>query len=130
MTGQLYPDPPAGTRAGTAFASTTEPAARGLTTTTPPSSVSRPRRATTTSSAPSRGSHRPRLGALALAFLALARPSLQQHDPVADFCRRFGHQTAVVGDQLIVDGGYIDWNPITTYPQNYTSKLLLCSAPR
>jgi hypothetical protein len=53
--------------------------------------------------------------------------SLQQKDPVNNFCRRFGHQTAVVDQKLFIDGGLVDWNPITSYPQNYTSKSAISS---
>ena len=44
----------------------------------------------------------------------LISPSLQQtHDPLNDFCRRFGHQTAVVDRRLYIDGGLVNWNPIS-----------------
>jgi hypothetical protein len=54
-------------------------------------------------------------------ILCLVQTTLAQKDPVVNFCRRFGHQTAVVDNRLYVDGGLIDWNPITSYPNNYTS---------
>lgn len=47
---------------------------------------------------------------------------LQQKDPVQGFCRRFGHQTTVIDSRLYTDGGLIDWNPISTYNQNYSSE--------
>jgi len=38
--------------------------------------------------------------------LALASLSIQQSpkDPLKDFCRRWGHQTAVVDNKLLIDG--------------------------
>jgi hypothetical protein len=48
--------------------------------------------------------------------------SWQQKDPLNDFCRRFGHQSAVVDSRLYLDGGFVDWNPIAQNRQNYTSK--------
>ncbi|ROW17560.1 hypothetical protein VPNG_00897 [Cytospora leucostoma] len=51
--------------------------------------------------------------------------SLQQRDPVQNFCRRFGHQTTVIDNNLYIDGGLINWNPISTYEQNYSNTWLL-----
>ncbi|SPJ70371.1 uncharacterized protein FTOL_00099 [Fusarium torulosum] len=51
--------------------------------------------------------------------------SIQQHDPVKDFCRRFGHQTAVIDRKLYIDGGLINWKPLETNPKNYTNSWLL-----
>jgi hypothetical protein len=42
--------------------------------------------------------------ALLLVAAALVRPSIQQKDPIKDFCRRFGHQTAMVDNKLFIDG--------------------------
>lgn len=51
------------------------------------------------------------------------RPSLQDpKDPLTDFCRRFGHQTAIIGRRLFINGGLVDWNPISQNPFNYTSQ--------
>ncbi len=51
--------------------------------------------------------------------------SAGQRDPVKNFCRRFGHQTAVIEYQdkqrLYIDGGLLNWD-LQTYPNNYTSK--------
>jgi hypothetical protein len=59
-----------------------------------------------------------------VAFLVLfVETSWAQEDPLQDFCRRFGHQTAVVDQKLFIDGGQVDWNPIAQNNQNYTSKL-------
>jgi hypothetical protein len=46
-----------------------------------------------------------------------------QHDPVKDFCRRFGHQTAAINRKLYIDGGLVNWKPLETDPKNYTSML-------
>lgn len=51
-----------------------------------------------------------------------------QHDPVEDFCRRFGHQTAVVDRKLYIDGGLVNWKPLETDHQNYTSRLPSCES--
>ncbi|CAN8096732.1 unnamed protein product [Discula destructiva] len=32
--------------------------------------------------------------------------------------RRFGHQTTVVDSKLYTDGGLVNWNPMSTDPQN------------
>lgn len=49
--------------------------------------------------------------------------SSQQKNPLNDFCRRFGHQATVVDQKLFIDGGQVDWNPISQNDQNYTSEL-------
>lgn len=59
---------------------------------------------------------------LLISFLLFLRPSWAQLDPVADFCRRFGHQTAVIDRKVYIDGGFINYNPLTQYPTNYSSK--------
>jgi len=43
-------------------------------------------------------------------------------DPVRNFCRRWGHQAAIVDRRLYIDGGFINYNPLAQYPKNYTSK--------
>ncbi|KAF5585809.1 uncharacterized protein FSUBG_12326 [Fusarium subglutinans] len=48
-----------------------------------------------------------------------------QHDPIKDFCRRFGHQTAVVDRKLYIDGGLVNWKPLETDPKNYTNTWLI-----
>jgi hypothetical protein len=45
-----------------------------------------------------------------------------QLDPVENFCRRFGHQTAVIDRKLYIDGGFINYNPLSQYPTNYSSE--------
>ncbi|KAK4123424.1 hypothetical protein N657DRAFT_463263 [Parathielavia appendiculata] len=42
-------------------------------------------------------------------------------DPVENFCRRFGHQTAVIDRRLYIDGGFINYNPLSQYPTNYSN---------
>ncbi|TVY48309.1 Kelch repeat-containing protein [Lachnellula occidentalis] len=54
-------------------------------------------------------------------LLLFARVSLQQKDPLRDFCRRFGHQSCVVDTKLYIDGGQVNWTPITADRQNYTN---------
>lgn len=69
--------------------------------------------------------------AIAVAFFAAwtSLPSFaQSFDPVVDFCRRFGHQTAVIDDRLYVVGGYVDYGgSVTTTSTNYTNTFLLWS---
>ncbi|KAK6209549.1 cell wall anchored protein [Colletotrichum tabaci] len=60
-----------------------------------------------------------------LGLSLLTAPTTAQQDPVADFCRRFGHQTAVVDDKLFIDGGLVNWNPFSSFPSNYTNTWLL-----
>ncbi|KAH8673695.1 hypothetical protein BX600DRAFT_213271 [Xylariales sp. PMI_506] len=47
-----------------------------------------------------------------------------QRDPVANFCRRFGHQTALVDRKIYIDGGFINYNPLSSNPTNYTNTFL------
>lgn len=37
-------------------------------------------------------------------------------DPLKDFCRRYGHQTAVIDRKLYIDGGWVYANPIEQNP--------------
>ena len=46
------------------------------------------------------------------ALQALAQPP---KDPLKGFCRRYGHQTAVIDRKLYIDGGWLYANPL---PQN------------
>lgn len=55
-------------------------------------------------------------------LLFLVQSSWQQKDPLNDFCRRFGQQSTVIDDKLYLDGGLVDWNPISQNPANYSSK--------
>lgn len=59
-----------------------------------------------------------------LAVIALLTAlSVQQKDPLGDFCRIWGHQTALVDRRLYIDGGMVNWNPLKDNPANYTSGL-------
>ncbi|KAF2490734.1 hypothetical protein BU16DRAFT_565668 [Lophium mytilinum] len=58
--------------------------------------------------------------------LVFAAQSLQDtKDPLNDFCRRFGHQTAVIDRKLYIDGGLVQWSPISANPANFTNTWLL-----
>ncbi|KAK1586062.1 cell wall anchored protein [Colletotrichum navitas] len=59
-----------------------------------------------------------------LGLSLLSVPTAAQQDPVSDFCRRFGHQTAVVDNKLFIDGGIVNWNPLSSFPANYTNTWL------
>lgn len=59
---------------------------------------------------------------LVLLFLTFIQVSHTQLDPIRNFCRIFGHQTAVIDNRLYIDGGFINYNPISQYPANYTSE--------
>lgn len=56
--------------------------------------------------------------------LALAPVALSQapQDPVRDFCRRYGHQTALINHKLYIDGGYVNANPISQFPDAVMSR--------
>ncbi|KAE8387033.1 hypothetical protein BDV23DRAFT_186706 [Aspergillus alliaceus] len=61
-------------------------------------------------------------------FLWLAGLSFQQQeqeDLLKNFCRIFGHQTAVIDRKLYIDGGFVNYNPLSQYPRNYTHTGLL-----
>jgi len=62
--------------------------------------------------------------------LSLVSLSVQQNDPMKDFCRLFGHQTTVVDRSLYIDGGIVNWGPITEETQNYTSKTVVYSTSK
>jgi hypothetical protein len=55
-----------------------------------------------------------------LSLVALS--SSQQKDPLKNFCRIFGHQTTVVDRKLYVDGGLVNWAPLSASSLNYSSK--------
>ncbi|KAK3400812.1 hypothetical protein B0T20DRAFT_494902 [Sordaria brevicollis] len=57
----------------------------------------------------------------------LIETSLAQFDPIKDFCRRFGHQSAVVDDKLYVDGGLVNWKPYSETSANMSNQFLLYS---
>ncbi|KAK4169492.1 autophagy-related protein 3 [Cladorrhinum sp. PSN259] len=62
---------------------------------------------------------------LSVLILVHVRIASAQLDPVTNFCRRFGHQTAVIDRKLYVDGGLINYNPLSQYPLNYSNTGLL-----
>ncbi|KAK2045544.1 hypothetical protein LZ31DRAFT_593837 [Colletotrichum somersetense] len=71
--------------------------------------------------------HRTPLSVPAVALVGLSllsAPTAAQQDPVADFCRRFGNQTAVVDNRLFIDGDLVNWNPLSFFPANYTNTWL------
>ncbi|GAB1320960.1 Kelch repeat-containing protein [Madurella fahalii] len=53
--------------------------------------------------------------------------SFGQYHAVRDFCRRFGHQSAVVDNRLYVDGGFVNWKPFTETSQNLSNPFLVFS---
>ncbi|KAF7586996.1 hypothetical protein BBP40_007888 [Aspergillus hancockii] len=57
-----------------------------------------------------------------LVFLGLVLLTLQQQeDLLKNFCRIFGHQTAVIDRKLYIDGGFVNYNPLNQYPKNETN---------
>ncbi|AEO69243.1 uncharacterized protein THITE_44329, partial [Thermothielavioides terrestris NRRL 8126] len=58
---------------------------------------------------------------LSILLLLLIQGTSAQLDPVKNFCRRFGHQTALIDRKLYVDGGFINYNPLSQYPANYSN---------
>ncbi|KAF6820519.1 cell wall anchored protein [Colletotrichum sojae] len=68
---------------------------------------------------------RPSTSMLLISVLSLLAASVTaQQDPVNNFCRRFGHQTAVVDNKLFIDGGFVNYNFVED-PSNYTNRNLL-----
>lgn len=64
-----------------------------------------------------------------LLFLCLVGLGFAQDidDPVEKFCRRFGHQTALIDRKLYIDGGIINYNPLTdSESTNRTSMAQSC----
>lgn len=62
--------------------------------------------------------------ALLMVVLLFSSFSYAQKDPVNNFCRRFGHQTAVIDRKLYIDGGFINYSPLADDPTNYTNTFL------
>ncbi|KAI5456047.1 hypothetical protein BGZ63DRAFT_518557 [Mariannaea sp. PMI_226] len=50
--------------------------------------------------------------------------SIQQKDPIDDFCRRWGHQAAVVDDKLYIDGGLATYAGDSSH-KNITNSYLI-----
>ncbi|KXX75954.1 Kelch domain-containing protein 3 [Madurella mycetomatis] len=69
------------------------------------------------------------LGCQVLFFLisGFVAISLGQYHAARDFCRRFGHQSAVVDNRLYVDGGFVNWKPFTEASQNLSNPFLVFS---
>jgi hypothetical protein len=47
--------------------------------------------------------------------------TVQQRDPISNFCRRWGHQSAVVDDKLYIGGGLVTYDGSSGTPQNVSS---------
>jgi hypothetical protein len=47
--------------------------------------------------------------------------TVQQRDPISNFCRRWGHQSAVVDDKLYIGGGLVTYDGSSGTPQNFSS---------
>ncbi|KAI8220050.1 Kelch repeat-containing protein [Colletotrichum sp. SAR 10_86] len=56
--------------------------------------------------------------------LFLSGTSIAQNDPVRDFCRRWGHQSAVVDRRLYIDGGLINYKPFSSSSRNFSNTFL------
>ncbi|KAL2164453.1 hypothetical protein VTH06DRAFT_3669 [Thermothelomyces fergusii] len=59
-----------------------------------------------------------------LLFLDSFGRSSAEVDPVKHFCRRFGHQTALIDRKLYIDGGFMNYSPRSQYPANYSNHRL------
>ncbi|KAF2099699.1 hypothetical protein NA57DRAFT_13748, partial [Rhizodiscina lignyota] len=60
-----------------------------------------------------------------LALTLFTVRSFQQHDPLTNYCRLFGHQAALVDRKIYIDGGLRNWNSLDKDPKNYTNTYLL-----
>ncbi|KAH7490586.1 Uncharacterized protein HZ326_0644 [Fusarium oxysporum f. sp. albedinis] len=60
---------------------------------------------------------------LVLLFLLFSCVNLtvQQRDPISNFCRRWGHQSAVVDDKLYIGGGLVTYDGSSGTPQNFSN---------
>ncbi|KAH7252247.1 hypothetical protein BKA59DRAFT_525623 [Fusarium tricinctum] len=47
--------------------------------------------------------------------------TVQQRDPISNFCRRWGHQSAVVDDKLYIGGGLVTYDGSSGTPQNVSN---------
>ena len=61
---------------------------------------------------------------LLLALFMLSALAQPPEDPLKDFCRRYGHQTAVIDEKLYIDGGWLYANPILLNPIPTMSKAI------
>ncbi|KAF4467354.1 hypothetical protein FALBO_5772 [Fusarium albosuccineum] len=51
--------------------------------------------------------------------------AFQQRDPVSNFCRRWGHQSAVVDDKLYISGGLVTYSGGSGTPENFSNPYLV-----
>ncbi|KAK5655803.1 hypothetical protein OQA88_5341 [Cercophora sp. LCS_1] len=65
--------------------------------------------------------------AAALIGSCLVPLSFAHYDPLRDFCRRWGHQTAVVDNRLYVDGGWVNWKPFNEESNNFPNPFFIYS---
>ncbi|KAH0845880.1 hypothetical protein FOPE_12243 [Fonsecaea pedrosoi] len=64
---------------------------------------------------------------LLLALLTAQTVAQAPVDPLRNFCRRYGHQTAVIDRKLYIDGGWLYANPISQNPiPTMNEGLLFC----
>ncbi|PVH92951.1 hypothetical protein DM02DRAFT_604638 [Periconia macrospinosa] len=50
--------------------------------------------------------------------------AIAQNDPLKQFCRLHGHSTAVVDRKFYIDGGMVNWGPLSSQSPNSTSTWL------
>ncbi|KAL6356259.1 hypothetical protein LRP88_09852 [Fusarium phalaenopsidis] len=63
-----------------------------------------------------------RLVVLGLALLAFhVNVAVQQRDPINNFCRRWGHQSAVVDNKLYIGGGLVTYDGGSGTPENFSN---------
>ncbi|KAM0436811.1 hypothetical protein ACHAPT_002523 [Fusarium lateritium] len=63
-----------------------------------------------------------RMVVLGLALLAFhVDVAVQQRDPISNFCRRWGHQSAVVDNKLYVAGGLVTYDGGSGTPENIST---------
>jgi hypothetical protein len=69
-----------------------------------------------------------RLVVLGLALLAFhVNVAVQQRDPINNFCRRWGHQSAVVDNKLYIGGGLVTYDGGSGTPENFSSMSICLS---
>ncbi|KAJ5033675.1 hypothetical protein J3E74DRAFT_411020 [Bipolaris maydis] len=59
-----------------------------------------------------------------IVFFSFISSCVPQKDPLKDFCCIHGHQTTIVDRRLYIDGGLINWSPLSAESINYTSAWL------
>ncbi|KAI5465690.1 hypothetical protein BGZ63DRAFT_111118 [Mariannaea sp. PMI_226] len=70
------------------------------------------------------GQERGRLWSILVLLSCYVGLSVQQRDPIKNFCRRWGHQSAVVDDKLYIDGGLITYSGDSKH-ENVTNTYLI-----